>query len=279
MKKIFLVSIIFFAIGTSCKKDFLVKDPLDQVTNTSLSFSADECKLYVNQFYTSFLDYSDPSLNYVRVNKYNADQGTDNLFGVYYNNNTDLVGLHIVPASGGGWSPGEWGNIRSVNFLLDNYIKSKEPEQAGKYVAEARFFRAYFYFQQFLTKFGGVPWIGHELATNSSEFTAPRLERSALADSIIADLDWAIAILPSFSEQEQGRVSKEVAELYKARVALYEGTWEKYHAGTDYAGKGDPAEYLKIARDASKAVISSGLFSLDNVGEPDGYLKLFSARS
>lgn len=255
---------------SSCSEDFLTKDPLDKITDVSLTYTADECELYVNKYYTSFWG---SRTSYI----YSNDVGSDNLLSIDYDNNPDLIdGLRIVPSSGGGWSIGEWGNIRSVNFLLDNYTKSKELDKAEKYIGEARFFRAFYYFEQFLKKFGGVPWIETQLTLTSEELTSPRLKRNELADKIIADLDWAIDKIPSFNEQEMGRISKEVAMLYKARVALYEATWEKYHAGTVFAGEGNPTDYFKIARDAANSVITSGLFSLDNVGVKDGYHILFN---
>jgi hypothetical protein len=272
MKKIFLITIILISLVSSCseEKDFLTKDPLDKITDLSLSYTASECKLYVNKFYTSFWG---TGASYI----YHYDLGSDNLLSVDYNNNPDLIdGLRVVPSSGGGWSTNEWGNIRSVNFLLDNYTKSKEPDKVEKYIGEARFFRAFFYFERFLKNFGGVPWIETQLSLNSEELTAPRLKRHELANKIIADLDLAISKIPSFTVQEKGRISKEVAMLYKARIALYEASWEKYHTGTVFAGEGNPTNYFKIARDAANSVIASGFFSLDNVGVKDGYHKLFN---
>lgn len=270
MKQILIITIIFIALISSCSEDFLTKDPLDKITDLSLTYKADECKLYVNKYYTSFWG---SATSYI----YSNDIGSDNLLSVNYNNNPDLIdGLRTVPSSGGGWGTYEWGNIRSVNFLLDNYTKSTELDKAEKYVGEAKFFRAFFYFEQFLKKFGGVPWIETQLTLTSDELTSSRLKRNELTDKIIADLDWAIEKIPSFNEQETGRISKEVAMLYKARVALYEATWEKYHAGTVFAGEGNPNDYFKIARDAANSVMSSGLFSLDNVGVKDGYHILFN---
>lgn len=268
MKKSLLIIQLIFLLGWSCSEDYLVKEPLDKITDVSLTYTANECKLYVNKFYTSLAG----NAGYI----YHKDLGSDNLLRVNYDNNPDLIdGLRTVPSSGGGWGTGEWGNIRSVNFLLDNYKKSQELDEAEKYVGEARFFRAFFYFEQFLKRFGGVPWIDTQLSLTSDELTSPQLKRNELADKILADLDWAIEKIPSFEVQEQGRISKEVAMLYKARVALYEATWEKYHAGTVYAGEGNPENYFKIARDASNAVMNSD-FALDNVGEKDGYHILFN---
>jgi len=254
----------------SCSDDYLTRDPLDAVTDVSLSYTANECQLYVNQYYPNFWG---SNTSYVYLN----DLGSDNLLSYSYSNNPDLIkDYRQVPGSGGGWSTTEWGKIRSVNFLLDNYQKSKEIDKAEPYVGEAKFFRAFFYFEQFLKKFGGVPWVGTQLSLTSEELYAPRLPRNQIADSILTDLDWAIAKIPSFNVQSTGRVSKEVAMLYKARIALYEGTWEKYHAGTVFAGNGSVKKYLETARDASLAVINSGLFSLDNVGVTDGYHLLFN---
>ena len=49
----------------------------------------------------------------------------------------------LVPASGGGWS---WGNLRNINFYLQNSSKCKDENARTRYDAVARFFRAYFYF-------------------------------------------------------------------------------------------------------------------------------------
>jgi hypothetical protein len=259
------MSIVAFL--AACSDDYLVREPLDQLTDQSLTYTAEQCKLYVNKFYTT---WGSPQT------VYRADLGSDNLLSYSYSNNPDLIDTRTVPASGSGWSTSEWGNIRSINFLLDNYQKTNEPEKVEAFVAEARFFRAYFYFEQFLSKFGGVPWVDSQLGVGSAEMYEPRAKRHETANHILADLDWAIEKIPSFATQEQGRISREVAQLYKARIALFEATWEKYHAGTPFAGEGDVRKYLEAARDASLAVIQSGLFDLDNVGVKDGYHILFN---
>ncbi len=271
MKRIISIFSLFIYIAIfSCCDDFLTKEPLDKITDVNLTYTAEECKLYVNQYYPSF--WGSPN-SYI----YHIDRGSDNLLSYNYSDNKDLIkDLRVVPATGEGWGTSEWGKIRSVNFLLNNYQKSQELEKAEKYVGEARFFRAMFYFEQFLKKFGGAPWIETELSLESEELYLPRLKRNELADKILADLDWAIEKIPSKNAQETGRISKEVVMLYKARVALYEGTWEKYHANTVFAGEGDARKYMEEAAKMSLAVINSGLFDLDNVNEKDGYHTLFN---
>ena len=239
MKKLIYTLCLFTGMAISSCEDWLARDPLDQIADVNLTYTADECKLYVNQFYTSF--WGSPN-NYI----YHIDRGSDNLLSDNYQDNKDLIeGLHQVPSSGEGWGTTEWGKIRSVNFLLDNCDKSPEPEKARKYIGEAYFFRAMLYYEQFLRKFGGAPWIDKTLDLESGELYGPRLKRHELADKILNDMDDAIDRLPTYSQQETGRVSKEAAMLYKARIALFEATWEKYHAGTPFAGEGNVQAYME----------------------------------
>ena len=67
-----------------------------------------------------------------------------------------------------------------------------------------------------------APWIDKTLDLESGELYGPRLKRHELADKILNDMDDAIDRLPTYSQQETGRVSKEAAMLYKARIALFE---------------------------------------------------------
>ena len=54
-------------------------------------------------------------------------------------------------------------------------------------------------------------------------------------------------------------INKDVALAFKSRVALYEGTWEKYHAGTNFGMPGsNGSSYLKQAVDAAQILINSG---------------------
>ena len=274
MKAIHITILAIASVSFISCSDLLNKEPLSMISISGLTYSQQECQEYVNQFYSVLRG---PFVS--RDDGESYDLGTDNLLSVNYQNNKELIaGLLTVPATGGGWGTNEWGRIRTLNFFLDNYTSSKELANVEKYAGEARFFRAYLFFEQFLKRFGSVPWIEHTTYPNSEDLYAKPLSRTELADKILADLDWAIDKLPSFSVQSKGRISKEVAQLYKARVALFEGTWEKYQAGTPFAGTGDPNNYFKIARDAANAVISSNLFSLDNIGTgtKDGYFNLFN---
>jgi len=67
----------------------------------------------------------------------------------------------------------------------------------------------------------------------------PARDRSAVAQFILDDLKAAKELLYSRSKYQGLRICKEAAMVMAMRVALFEGTWEKYHKGTDFAA----AEY------------------------------------
>lgn len=268
--KIILAILVLCTI--SCQKDFLEETPQDQISNADFWKSANDIRLYANNFYNNYLKQY---RGYGTIGPYglDADQGSDNMLGVDYN--TMLNGERTVPASGGGWS---WEDIRNVNYFLVNYKKSTEDfEVIKKYVGEALFFKSLLYFRKVKT-FGDVPWYDKPLTTeDTEELLKPRMSRHQVIEKVLADLDEAIGYLPSASEGEAFRINKQIAQALQARIALFEGTWEKYHAGTPFGVKGaDGTLFLQKAASASQAIIESGFYSLDNVGVDFGYWKLFN---
>src|SRR5690606_35199079 len=140
-----------------------------------------------------------------------------------------LAGIRTVSSSGGGWS---YGLIRQINYFLENYPKIEDNFDSYKqYVGEGYLFRAYFYFN-LVKKFGDVPLITKTLNIDSDELYNPRTPRQQVIDAIIEDLDKAIEYMKSGPTEGGTRFNKEIAQLFKSRVCLYEGTWEKYHNGT-----------------------------------------------
>jgi hypothetical protein len=186
-----------------------------------------------------------------------------------------LGGTRTIPASDGGWS---WENIRSVNIFLSSYQKCESPlSQYNTYVGEAMFFKAYFYFE-LLEKFGDIPWYSDPLEMNSKELYNPRTPRNIVADSILLLLDDAIGRLEPKASATPFRVTKEVALLFKSRVALYEGTWEKYHSGTPFGvSDANPKKYLLAAANAVDTLMEMATCDIYSTGQPSkDYVNLFN---
>ena len=144
------------------------------------------------------------------------------------------------------------------------------------YIAEVKLFKAMLYYDKLKT-FGSVPWFFKALNPDSPELYSPRDSRDAVTDSIIACIDYAIDNLKPKSDAESFRLNKETALLFKARVCLYEGTWEKYHKDTPFgvAGK-DGTNYIQMAADAADQLMQMGTLSLYKGQAGEEYFSLFN---
>ena len=279
MKRYIYAFILVAFIGglSACQKDFLERTPMTSISDGDYWRTANDLRFYVNNYYSIFPSYIQ---QYQTFGIYSLDdyQGSDNMVNRDYSRY--LNGERVLPSSGNGWTYGDWSSIRGINYFLNNYQKASGDEaEINKYVGEALFFKAWLYFDKMKT-FGDLPWLNKALTNNdSTDLYQGRLSRAIIADSIIATLDRAIELLPAKggSLYEDRRIYKEVAALFQSRVALYEGTWEKYHAGTPFGVQGsDGTRFLQKAASAAEMVMNSGKFSLDNVGQEDGYWKLFN---
>ena len=270
MKKqiIFLFSLFMIVFSISCDEEFLERYPKDQITEKNFWTSANQLKVYANQFYTSLPHQTGYSLDH-----WDDDVTSDNM--VNYDYDVTLAGERTVPSSGGGWY---WNNIREVNYFLENYQKCEDNfEEYKHYVGEVYFFRAFYYFQK-IKQFGDVPWINKTLNIDSDELYKERTSRRVVVDSILSDLDKAYDYLEPKSDVEQFRIYDDIAMFFKSRVALYEGTWEKYHQGTDFGVENPEVTYfLEEARDAAKAVMETGDYGIWSTGKPNqDYYHLFN---
>jgi hypothetical protein len=267
-----LTAALFVGMLVSCQRHFLDQTPLNNISDAEYWKTANDLRLYANNYYNTMLP---AYASYLQVGYFgeDADQGSDNMVNATYNPN--LNGETVVPATGGGWS---WTSLRDLNYFMANYSKANDSwSNIAPYVGETLFFRALFYFNMLRT-FGDLPWINKPLnVTDTVILYANRLPRNIIADSILSDLDAAISYLPSKGGAEPFRVTKEVATLFASRVALYEGTWEKYHAIDSFGVQGQSGQkYLEKAAALAEALINSGVQHLDNVGISNGYWSVFN---
>ena len=271
MKNIKHITFLLLAVfAVSCSDDLLDKLPEDEISPEQYWKTPNDLALFLNQFYTTF-----PVHSGWNGGIFEFDNNSDNLAQVGIN--TRFVGSNnTAPTSDDTWNT-NYGRIRSVNYYLESSETAEGPEDVIEaYDGEAYFFRAMFYFE-LLQKFGGVPYIDKVLNTDSPELKSPRIPRNELAAKIMEDLDNAIAKLKPKSATEPFRVHRGIALALKSNVALYEGTWEKYHEGTAFAAPAnDSAKFLEMASEAAETLIDEGNYSLYNSGEVDTYWSLFN---
>ncbi len=258
MKKLKYTSIIIASSAVlmfgSCSKDFLNQPAEDQVEAPYFFNTEKDLEVATNDFYSML----------ATMEVYTNDANSDNLMPL--NPANQIKGNRIVPvASGsGGWS---WGNLRKVNYFLENYHKVGSQAAKDKYSGIARFFRAYFYFDKVKT-FGDVPWYGKVLTGKDPDLYKPRDSRQLVMDSVLADLDYAIKNIPA--EKQLNLVTKYTALLLKARISLFEGTFRKYHKieGSE--------KFLTEAANAAQELMQANAYTLYTEGGPQAaYRNLF----
>jgi hypothetical protein len=267
MKKYILGIIALLILATACEEDFLKRLPIDKISTADYWKTKNDLKLFINRFYSSFSDGGAWAGGI-----YWFDTGTDNM--VHNNYDKRLAGARVTSTEGG-WN---YSRIRSVNYFLENYNKCEDGFDTYKqYVGEAFFFRAYFY-SQLLHKYGAVPWIDKTLQMDSEELYKPRTPRNELVVHIAADLDSAITYMKSGPNVSGMRLNKEIAMLFKSRVCLYEGTWEKYHAGTPFGVSGaNGTNFIQMAADVAEELIDGGVYGIFSTGDPKwDYWHLFN---
>lgn len=258
--------LFIFLLGAFCScEDFIDLQPMDQVTMDEYWTTSTELEYYTRQFYPAFCGQSQM-----------LDLASDN--DDMINGSPSVIMDGTRSKTTGSWT-GEWTNIRNVNIFFANYRKCESGYDAYKqYLGEAYFFRAWFYFD-LLKKYGDVPWYSEVIELDNQEaLMRPRDYRVLIADSILADLDHAITHLNLRKDVGNNRINKEAALAFKTRVALYEGSWQKYHANSVFGTSGaDPNKYFKACVDAAEELMDGdymvGLYSTGNPEED--YYKLF----
>lgn len=188
---------------------------------------------------------------------------------IAFNNPNSVSNGNLLPTETTSWSS-LYTNIRLANNIIGKG-EGKEDAEIKRYVAEAKFFRAWFYWK-LLRLYGGVPLITKVLTTDDPELFAPRSSRTETADLILKDLSDAKPDLPlqsALAAGDIGRITKGAASGLAARVALFEGTWQKSRGGTE------AARYLDVAISESQEVISSKVYSLYTGSGAQSYRYLF----
>lgn len=259
-----IISLIAFGMAFSAcqQEDFLERYPLDQVSSAVFFKTPNDLKIYVNQYYDRPTFSETGSDADIFFGEANVDLRLD---GKYTLNNAPSY---------------DYTKVRSINYFFDNYKKCEADFKDYKqYVGEAHFFRALFYFN-LLKTFGDVQWTSTVLEANSPELYGSRMPRNEVADNIIADLDTAATYLTDEKTNGCSRINRWIALLFQSRIALYEGTWEKYHANDPFGvNTPQPQKYFNKVIEAATAIMNSGKYDIYSTGKPlSDYVDLFALR-
>lgn len=288
MKKIkYLAALLLFGVMTACNT--LDVPPINVVQDKDV-FNDPGMQAYMAALYSRL-----PIEDF----KFSATEGTEG-FNTWNSISTPALntGENANRNNGGFVNPAKayWKSgyqvIRNSNYLIEKlpaYAASLTQTKVDKWIAEAKFIRAYTYFA-LVKRYGGVP-INNQVqsftGTNIDELQIPRSTEQEVYDLILSDLDYVIANMPETSEQS-GRVNKNVATAFKSRVALFAGSIARNGKPYIVDGKmlcGIPLEkandYFKLAFQAAKSIETK--YSLymktwsaaDKIATADNYANLF----
>lgn len=197
---------------------------------------------------------------------------TDSDIGYELNENTTSNGTLSAPNQDGDWSSA-FTNLRQSNTIIEKSASYPgDFSEIERYVAEARFFRAYFHWR-LLRKYNDAPILTKVLQIDSEELYGGREKQAAVEDFILSELEEIYAKLPSqkqLKSDENGRITQGAALALKARVALFAGTWAKNHQH-----RADYGQLLDQAITAAKKVMASEEYTLFEGAGDESYRQLF----
>ena len=213
-------------VMTSCD-DFLDKSPLDAFTNTPAYWSnTSNLDNQCNTFYNNFLGYGNGDHRGWFYFKTLSDDQVDYQSTVW--TYTSLV------ATSTNWSD-PFTEVRRANYIIQGLkTSSLDTPVKANYEGIARLNRAWQYYQ-LVRMYGDVQWINTVIDPSDKDIIyGARTDRDIVMDSVVNDLDYAIAAIKGTNKQ---RFSADMALAMKADITLYEGTYCKYRNANDNAGK------------------------------------------
>lgn len=237
-KTIFMMLMAAGMLATSCS-DFLDRMPLTEPNNETYLSTENQVRSYINGMYIAL-----PSNTQYGIGVRGEDKNSDNILAEKYD--LRLNGEYTAFSGATEWSTG-YQNLRDINYFFNYYMidEANENDNIRSLKGEAYFIRAYWHFY-LLKRFGNIPimdafWDGNATVEGLQIEQKPRNE---VAKFILKDLEDAKNLLYSRSEYGGLRINKEAAMVLAMNVALYEGSWEKYHANDDFKSETNESKYF-----------------------------------
>ncbi len=257
--KILLITLLITTIG--CSKDWLELEPVGEKLESN--FYKTESEIFQGLIATySMLQpkyFSGWSSYYFLANFPSDDSevvGGGPNDRPEYHEVSDFTMLPTNSAVLQLWRRGYYGISRANTVIIN-----ADPEASKKsveYIAEAKFLRAYFYFE--LVKFfGDIPLITKTLSP--SEYNQERVPTSQVYEQVIEDLKEAIPDL-AVSPDEKYRATRGAAQALLGKVYLYMAS-PYYHQ--QYNFELSRTDYYNLAIEQFEPVITSPLYDLEPV--------------
>lgn len=224
--KIVSVLAIVAIIFTSCKKNFLERPPISNLTSENAIYDEATALSVIRGAYARLRTHKIYGRNYVMIAEVTSDDATnaddgggDEAFDDFKTNSTFVEFQEF-------WQ-GTYEGVQRANNAIDVLKDSKYLSEADRkiVVAEAKFLRAY-YNWLLVTVFGEVPLYEKTPKTIDDLFN-PQVSVNEMYASIERDLIDASGILPeSWPADSKGRATKYAAFSMLGKIYLYQQKWD-----------------------------------------------------
>ena len=233
MKRIYyILTALVAAMTFSSCEDFLTKAPKTALSPDSFFITASDLELWTNKFYSDLLEDTDIAETFA------DDMMGSSLSALQKGTRTTSSKSWSTPSvNSDGYisSNGTFTPLMNINYFLEHSSNCKDDAVREKYNGVAYFFRAYFYYKM-VRQYGDMPWYDYVIGSaDAASLNKPRDPRGYVMMKVLEDCDKAYERLPeAWAAGPLFHVSKNAAMALKARAALFEGTFRKYHAGTAF---------------------------------------------
>src|SRR5699024_2114248 len=241
--------LLMFIMLSGCE-NFLNRPP-KTTTNDETAWTEEEnIRLYANKYYTTFFSgfgsgYTPALMGYTFSDDV-LNRGNQSNF------------TRSVPNSS------IWGmaTVRSINIMIDRLETRMRDvlsdEAYNHWMGVGRFFRAFRY-SELARTYGDVPYYDHVVKdTDLDDLYKPRTPRNEVMDAVYEDLKFAMDNVRTNDGDQY--LNKFIVAGYVSRIALFEGSWQKYY----YNDNNRAEKFFKLALDAGNTVIQSGRYDIVN---------------
>mgnify|MGYP003624208756 CR=1 FL=1 len=228
MKQIkILVMLLLGVVVVSCQSDFLEPAPTSGVTSGNYYTTADEVETAVINMYDGIQGINSTSTDDnhgVQYEFYLTEMRSDNTRTKSQEGEAAQFESYDVTATNGivsDYYASYYNIIFRANVVLQNLGVVQDPNVSAKFEAEAKFVRAYAYFN-LVRLFGDIPLVDRVISPLETDIQFTRVATSSIYELIESDLINAVA---SLDNTYNTRASKAAAQALLAKVYLTEGKY------------------------------------------------------
>ncbi|WP_026350594.1 RagB/SusD family nutrient uptake outer membrane protein [Dyadobacter beijingensis] len=234
MKKIFqILSIAVLTLGWSCNDDeFLNRPPTGQLSEEQIWGDEGQVLSVLGDLYNRYVDLS----TFKTINDYPGWLTVGDFNEAFWSEAGRYSAFQNSGWGFGSWAAWDYGYIREMNLFIQKCTAADKlaPAVRERYLAEARFLRASYYFE-LVKRMGGVPLIlepmVYDFSGDPTYLQHPRAKESEIYDFVIKEAEEIKDKLPA-TPGEKSRATKAAALAMEVRAALYAGSIAKYGVNT-----------------------------------------------